>query len=181
MYLYRITNIINNKKYIGITKRKPEIRWSNGKGYKKTSYFRAAIEKYGWDNFEHIILYSNLSKEDACQKEIELIKEYDTTNREFGYNNALGGEINIGFKHSEEAKIKMRKAAQERPIDWNKIEKMKQSTMKKVRCVETGEIFESCSDAAKAKNIKGHHIPECCKGQRKTCGGYHWEYIDNSK
>jgi predicted GIY-YIG superfamily endonuclease len=61
--VYIHINKSNNKKYIGITSQKPEKRWGNGKNYKKNTYIRRAIDKYGWDNFEHIILKTNLSSE----------------------------------------------------------------------------------------------------------------------
>lgn len=53
---------------------------------------KKAIEKYGWNNIEHIILFSNLTKEEANLKEEQLIEEYETTNREKGYNISAGGE-----------------------------------------------------------------------------------------
>lgn len=90
--VYRHVNKINGKQYIGITKRKPEERWgSDGSKYKSTPHFYNAILKYGWDNFEHEILHSNLSKEQACRIEIELIQKYNTQNRELGYNIMEGG------------------------------------------------------------------------------------------
>lgn len=89
--VYKHTNKINGKVYIGITINEPVVRWGrNGDGY-SGQYFGLAIQKYGWENFEHEILFENLSAKDASQKEIELIKEYDATNREKGYNVALGG------------------------------------------------------------------------------------------
>lgn len=175
--VYMIENKINHKKYIGITQQKLQDRWKNGNGYRHTSHLYAAIQKYGWDNFNHILLYDNLSKEEACQKEIYLIKFYQTQNREYGYNNSSGGEINTGFHHSEISKKKMSIAAKNRSIDWNKIQKMKEVNSKRIRCVETGEIFSSIAEAKKQKNIKGNHIGECCQGIRKTCDGYHWEYV----
>ena len=57
IYLHR--NKINNKVYIGQTIQSPEERWKNGNGYKGCYYFYNAIQKYGWDNFEHIILEQN--------------------------------------------------------------------------------------------------------------------------
>lgn len=57
--IYIHLNKINDKKYIGITCKKPEIRWANGLGYKKQPFWNA-ITKYGWDNFEHIIIKDNL-------------------------------------------------------------------------------------------------------------------------
>ena len=66
--VYMHKNKINGKVYIGITKQNPEHRWGNGKNYKKGLRFNNAIQKYGWDNFKHIILYKNLSKGQAEQK-----------------------------------------------------------------------------------------------------------------
>lgn len=175
--VYMLENKINHKKYIGITQQRLEDRWKNGHGYKKTSHIYAAINKYGWNNFNHILLYDKLSKEEACKKEIELIKLYNTQQRDYGYNNSSGGEINIGFHHSENSKKKMSAVAKERPIDWNKIQKMKEKNSKQIKCVETGEIFSSITEAKKQKQIKGNHIGECCFGTRKTCDGYHWEYV----
>lgn len=91
-YVYMHINKINNKKYIGITSRNPNVRFGkNGKGYYNSIVFYNAIQKYGWDNFEHIILFNNLTKKEAEQKEIDLIKEYNTTNRKLGYNMSKGG------------------------------------------------------------------------------------------
>ena len=88
----------NNKKYIGITCQKLEYRWGkNGAGYKprntRSSKIWNAIQKYGWNNVRHEILYENLSKEDACVKERELIAYYQTRNDEYGYNIMFGGDI----------------------------------------------------------------------------------------
>ena len=56
----------SNKRYIGITCQKPKKRWGkNGKGYERQEYFYRAIEKYGWDNFQHIIIAKGLTKEIA--------------------------------------------------------------------------------------------------------------------
>lgn len=90
--VYVHTNIVNNKKYVGITRRNPELRWANGKGY-KGQVFGAAIEKYGWDKFEHEILYSGLTQEEAEQKEVELIDFWNTCDRNFGYNRHPGGDV----------------------------------------------------------------------------------------
>lgn len=92
-YVYMHINKFNNKRYIGITKQdKPEYRWGvNGIKYKESPHFYCAIQKYGWDNFEHIIIASNLSKEDACDMEVKLIAQYNTQDREFGYNIFEGG------------------------------------------------------------------------------------------
>lgn len=93
----------NNKKYIGITMQKLEQRWRRGNRYNK--YMKNAIEKYGWENIKHKILFENLTKEEAEQKEIELIECYKSNQREFGYNIANGG--NHQGTVSEETKSKI--------------------------------------------------------------------------
>lgn len=87
--IYKHTNIVNGKVYIGQTCDANE-RWrSNGKNYCGCIKFYNAIKKYGWNNFEHEILYENLSKESADKIESDLIKQYDSINN--GYNLKEGG------------------------------------------------------------------------------------------
>ncbi len=130
--VYCHTNKINGKKYFGITDKKPERRWGhNGCRYLKKTYgvfnhpaFANAIIKYGWDSFEHEILYEGLTLEEASQKEMELIAQYKTNvvryGKKYGYNMTDGGEGCTGGKHysgkdhpmygkhqSEEARKKM--------------------------------------------------------------------------
>ncbi len=99
----------NNKRYIGITSQKPERRWrKNGEGYKDHAYFWRAIQKYGWDNFKHDILYIDLTKEEAEQKEVELIAYYNSNNIDSGYNMSVGGESGSkGYKYTDEQKKHM--------------------------------------------------------------------------
>ena len=47
----------------------------NGNNYKSSPYFYSAIQKYGWNSFDHDILFTNLTREEACLKEQELIQE----------------------------------------------------------------------------------------------------------
>ena len=51
-----------DKKYVGQTCQRPEKRWNNGRGYIENIYFWRSIQKYGWDNFEHEVVASNLTK-----------------------------------------------------------------------------------------------------------------------
>lgn len=94
----------NNKIYIGITYQKPEKRWLSGYRYRGT-FVGNAIKKYGWENVKHEILYENLTKEQAEQKEIELIAQYKSNNMKFGYNISNGG--NHRGKVAEETKQKI--------------------------------------------------------------------------
>lgn len=76
--VYIHTNIVNGKKYVGQTVfgDNPNSRWRNGTGYARSIHFYNAIQKYGWDNFEHEIVASKLTKEEACSFECLLIKKY---------------------------------------------------------------------------------------------------------
>ena len=101
----------NGKVYIGITCKNPMERWNNGNGYQSQKHFFNAIIKYGWDNFIHEILDCNLTKEEACKKEVELIKFYNSTNSQFGYNHSTGGECGAaGVCHTKETRKKMSEA-----------------------------------------------------------------------
>nr|DAL08534.1 MAG TPA_asm: intron associated endonuclease [Caudoviricetes sp.] len=100
----------SGKVYIGITCQKPEKRWANGKGYRHNEYFWRAIQKYGWKNFKHEILFSDLNEKEAKMKEMELIEQYKSNIPEFGYNFSSGGESHTGIKLSEEAKKKISEA-----------------------------------------------------------------------
>ena len=71
--VYIHTCKVNNKVYVGQTCKKPEHRWSNGLGYQTQKYFWRSIQRYGWDNFEHIIFADNLTKEEANKMESRLI------------------------------------------------------------------------------------------------------------
>ena len=89
----------NNKVYIGITRQNPpEKRWANGHGYTQNEYFNRDIILYGWNNFKHEILFDNLVRFEARKKEIELIKRYKSTDKNFGYNIRAGDSEKISEK-----------------------------------------------------------------------------------
>lgn len=89
--VYKHTNKINGKVYIGITHYKdPNIRWNKGKNYKCSTKFYNAILKYGWNMFDHEILFAGLSREEACSIERALIAKYKREG--ISYNIAEGGE-----------------------------------------------------------------------------------------
>ena len=98
VYCHR--NKINGKRYFGQTKHQDDPsrgRWGqNGEGYfprgkKKLSHFANSISKYGWDNFEHIIIQCNLTKEEADELEDINIVAFNTLDPKFGYNEKRGG------------------------------------------------------------------------------------------
>lgn len=81
----------DGKRYVGITSKPVHQRWLGGIGYKDNAHFWNAIQKYGWDNFEHNVIASSLSLIEACNLEVELIAKYDLINPDNGYNHTTGG------------------------------------------------------------------------------------------
>lgn len=111
--VYTHINKTNGKQYIGITGQSPEKRWgTNGNQYTKSKNpcFFNAIRKYGWDGFEHKILFSGLTEKEAKEKEVELIKKYHTCvydKQKMGYNMTFGGDGAVGHRATEETIRKM--------------------------------------------------------------------------
>ena len=181
MYIvYQHRNKINGKVYIGITMQTPEQRWRHGEGYKSSPHFYAAIQKYGWDNFEHNILFQNLTKEEACKKEQELIAKYNSMNREYGYNSTSGGDIfvmneetkqkisrslmgnknGLGHPCSEEKKKKISEAQKGRHLTEEHKQKLSEAAKKR---------HTPCSEQAK-ENIRkaSHKKPVYCEELNKV-------------
>lgn len=134
----------NGKVYIGITSLPLTQRWSNG--YKHNSHFYNAILKYGWDDIKHEILYSDLTKEEACEKEIELIKLYNSNDRSFGYNLSAGGESHSGCIASLDLRKKLSEA--------HKGKKQSEETKKKRADSMKGKHWK-CSDEARQNMSRG--------------------------
>lgn len=198
--IYKHTNKINGKSYIGQTCQDPERRWRKGEGYKDSPKFYSAIKKYGWDNFTHEIIEDNLTFEEANEKEVYWIKYYDTYNNDNkGYNMTLGGNNYMSelWKDSEYKQRMKESFSKARKRDWNeeKLEKMlkglekawndeewrkerinnligdKNPNSKKVVNIETNKQFSTIKEAAEWAGLKSvSGIGECCKGRRKTSG-----------
>ena len=152
----------SNKIYIGITCQDVERRWRNGDGYKSQKYFYRAIKKYGWDNFEHIILYKNLEERQAKVLEMALIHYYDSTNPNLGYNLTKGGEGHFGYHPSEETKKKL----SENNAKYWKGKHLSEETKKKLSEVNKGE-----NNPNYGKHISDEHkkrISEANSGRQKT-------------
>ena len=158
--VYQHKNKINGKVYIGITKQEPEQRWRHGQGYKSSPHFYAAIQKYGWDNFEHNILFQNLTKEKACKKEQELIAKYHSMDREFGYNSTSGGDI---FTMNEETK---RKISQSMIGNKNGLgHPCSEEKKKKISEAQKGKHLTEEHKQKLSKAVKNRHTP--CSDQAK--------------
>lgn len=111
VYIHR--NKINNKAYIGITHLVLKKRWGkDGNGYRTSILFYRAIQKYGWNNFEHIIWAENLTEAEAQKWERRLIALFKTNGLKFskpsyGYNMTDGGEGTPGCPRSDEFRHKI--------------------------------------------------------------------------
>lgn len=103
----------NGKVYIGMTKCNPLERWGNGFGYESQTYFWRAIVKYGWINIKHEVLYENLSKQEAEEMEIKLIKEYNSQDINYGYN------IDLGCQHITSKEVRDKLAVYNKGKKWS--------------------------------------------------------------
>lgn len=206
--VYCHLNKINGKRYIGISKC-VERRWEHkGYNYKDANIFSNAIKKYGWDNFEHIILEENLTREEANEREKYYIQLYKTTDDNFGYNISSGGDNNFIRKPlTDEQKQKvseatkkamneperrkhmlnvyaskdwLKKNSEATKLQWQNSDlrkKVVEANGKKVQCIETGIIYESCTAAGLAIGVNRNCISNCCRGTQKTAKNLHWRYI----
>ena len=131
--IYLITNIVNQKRYVGFTSRRPQQRWSDHKvdaaNPKRGSVLHKAMRKYGIENFLFEVIYCSKEKDYIISMEEFFIREYDTiTDNGKGYNCTYGGEFHevsqisrekmaiakdgklnhfYGKKHNEDSKRKM--------------------------------------------------------------------------
>jgi group I intron endonuclease len=87
--VYYHRNKINGKIYVSSTSLDVEKRWQDGRGYKRCPKMEQAISEYGWDCFDHIIVKTGLSKEEAVTLESETIKQYNAADD--GYNMTYSG------------------------------------------------------------------------------------------
>ena len=193
----------NGKRYYGITKQEPKKRWQNGKKYGNNDHFTNAINYYGWDNFKHIVIARGLTEEEAKWLEIELIREFDTTNRDKGYNITKGGEGTNGYKHteetrknigkihkgktlSEETRKKLSEAMKGKTLSEETRKKLSEShkgknnpSAKRIYCVELDMYFDTVTEASEYVGCHRSNISSVLIGNRKTCKGYHWLYAED--
>lgn len=146
----------NEKLYIGITRKGTKQRWRNsGIGYKSQQLFWRAIQKYGWNNFKHIVLLENLSKDVACECEKYLISKYKSNNSKFGYNIYIGG--NEGNRS-----VGLTDKQRQRLIIANTGKKLSDETKQKISNAlkgrkQTPEHIQHVSDAKRGIKLSNEH------------------------
>ena len=169
----------------------PNRRWQNGENYRLQKYFYRAICKYGWDNFEHEIIASNLTREEARNFEKLLIKALKACNSAIGYNLTDGGEspsgaTQKGVKRTKEQRERI--SAGHKGIKLSERAKQKISGSLNYKAKPIFQFAKNCEfiqqwdcmmDASRALSIPVQNICACCNGRRKTAGGFIWEIVDN--
>lgn len=167
--LYKITNLLNNKVYIGVTNRDPEERFAEHKRPSSKSFISKAIQSNGVENFSFEVLLTNIEDEKISNLECEYIKKYNSLLPN-GYNADLGG---IEYhKHSDYIKTIISEKGKGR------------NNSKYVADVlmynKDGQFlrrFETVTEAAKYLGNKNrNNICYCLNGKQKTAYGYIWKY-----
>lgn len=192
--VYRLKNVVTGKNYIGMTSQNPKERW--GKGYK--GKMNEAIQKFPLDLcWKKYIEFQTTNKEQALELEAELMKWYDSVDN--GYNSSEYGSSH--YKHptlSEETKKKISDSmtGEKHPLFGMTGEKAywygkhhSEETRKKLsdskpkkpvlQFSKNGEFiaeYPSTQEAGRQTGCNQGNICECCKGKRKSCGGFIWQY-----
>lgn len=196
--VYVHINKFNQKRYVGITsKPNAKHRWNNGRGYKENPHFYSAIEKYGWDNFEHIVLFCNMTENEAKEMERLLIKLWETQDNRYGYNMTSGGEGTPNYHPSDETRAKLSIARTRENLSEETLRrrseglrgrkfsdehkrKIGDGNSKAINMFSKDGIllrhFKSARDAEIELNISHSHISQCCNNKRNTAGGYCWQF-----
>lgn len=198
----------NKKYYVGITSQKPNDRWKNGKGYDYNSYFTRAIQKYGWDNFQHEIVASNLTEEEAKNFEKILIEKLKSNIRKYGYNLSAGGDGVSGVQrfgednsfygkhHSDESRKKISKSrmgkycGKDNPNFGHKLSNERIEEIRKSKSVSVCQFdldmnfvqeFSSTKEAENATGDNHSLISRVCRGKLKTIHGHIWLYSSDAR
>jgi group I intron endonuclease len=165
-YIYKITNIVNGKCYIGVTTMStPEKRWNHHRNTLKSKVgcpaLKASMNKHGVDKFKFEVLIICFN-EDAFRYEKEYIKKYNSIIPN-GYNMNAGGtlgETRKGVPHTPETLLKIkegrRKFKEANPNHYETYRERHQATMKTVDisfCIKNSEKFQK----AKQEKRLGTH------------------------
>lgn len=163
----------NGKRYIGITRQRPEDRWRGGSGYSSQTLFYRAIKKYGWGSFTHNIVASGLSQEDAERMEIALIDKHRSNESSYGYNADMGGGANrelsmehrekigrshVGLRASDETRRKISIANTGRCRTTTHETRQKISAALKGNKIREGYVTPSETKAKISASLAGHSV-----------------------
>ncbi len=183
--IYKITNKLNDKIYIGQTTRTLEIRMKeHTKKSRATSnsYIDRAIQKYGIDAFDVSVIEECDDEEKLNEREKHWIKEF---NSKFpnGYNLTEGGDGMSGYIVSEETRKNLSTSHKGKKLSEKTRALMSISNKNKrsVICLETNEKFDSIVVAAKHFGITAKSIGRALHGKTGLGSGYHWCYAEDAE
>lgn len=163
----------NGKRYIGSTKLSMSKRIHSAK-YEKQKRVQAAIDEFGIESIEAIVLCEGLTWEGAHETEQKFIDYYDVLNPKNGYNT----QKVLCNQNSEEARQKNRESSlkffEEHPEMRDRIRSKNKCFP--VKCLETGIVYPSATNCVKEMKIASNHIMDVCRGERKHCGGYSFAF-----
>lgn len=173
--IYKIENKINHKVYIGQSW-SIESRIRNHRCNEKNSHLSNSFKKYGIENFsfEPLITFERITQKALDNFEDLCMKKFNSLNENFGYNKREAGSKgklaskenhwNFGKHLSEETKSKMSIAHR----------KTRKYNARKVKNIDTDEIFDTITAATNAYGLKIGCIQSVCKGKSKSkaTGGY---------
>lgn len=179
--IYKITNKINGKCYIGQSN-DIHRRWKQelAPNAKLNPHLARAFEKYGIDNFEFEII-EECQREQLNEREQFYIEIYHSIDPKLGYNKTEGGDGNLGrhFIMSEEQKEKIRKANTGRKYTDDKLVNVRYACQHKIDpnqiviyCYETNKYYLSIGKAAKELGICKDSIRHVINGHDKHALNY---------
>lgn len=182
MLIYKITNNINNKVYIGQTTNSLNERireYRNEYKYNPNSRpIIRAMNKYGFNNFNFEIIDKTDSKLELDELERKYIKEYNSLITQNGYNVELGGSGK--GKHSKETRRKISEAQIGKLNHmFGKTGKLNK-TSKKILELTSGKTYDSACEAARELKLGFSHICAVARGERGSTGGYVFRYLDEN-
>lgn len=155
MQIYKITNLVNNKIYIG------KDTSSNLNYYGSGVLIKKAINKYGLENFKKEILEECQTNQELCNREKYWISFYDSTNRLIGYNISFGGDGGDTMSKNpnlDEIKQKLSKARKGKKYEdflpKDKVIQYKEKLSKKSKSRLTGKTFEELYGFEKSQEMK---------------------------
>jgi group I intron endonuclease len=177
-YIYKITNTVNNKYYIGVTTQaNPNERWSHHKSAIRADigcpFLQKAFKKYGEDAFKFEVLIICFD-EDVFKFENEYILKYNSMSPN-GYNVAVGGQIGMSFlgkKHTEETKKIISEKSKAHNANPEVRERARQNAIKFNKTNNIGELLRKSEKWQKAiaeGRIGGHNQTE--EGKKKISEG----------
>lgn len=197
-HIYKITNTINGKSYIGQTIKPISARWYYhiycSENKLDDLYFHRAIRKYGADKFT-IEEIEECSQDELDAREVYWIDYFDTFNN--GYNLTVGGcgkkiiDTNTVYRLWDDGlsvlqiskKLNRNRTAILNILsdydNYSPFEGNRRGSHQKpvLMCDKDGNVLRKYNSIIDAKRKTGlSHIGECCRNARKTDGGYVWRY-----